>query len=184
MTVYKCFAGDQKKENVDYILSTEDNREVIIFLTVLWNQDYNQRFGWKNLFSSPSGFTYIVFNMERHLARPAFLAVFINQDNQYQQNKLEKNIMIKHKWDVKACFERYNTNEKHKAIILFYFFPVQFICSWGLVLNLFHCQDTQVYKDRLILWLWTLQVTDISILSFTFFEVYKNKIVLLRARAS
>lgn len=112
----------KKKENVDYILSTEDNREVIIFLTVLWNQDYNQRFGWKNLFSSPIGFTYIVFNMERHLARPAFLAVFINQDNQYQQNKLEKNIMIKHKWDVKACFERYNTNEKHKAIILFYFF--------------------------------------------------------------
>lgn len=141
MTIYKCSAGDQKRENVDYILSTEDNREVIILLTVLWNQDYNQCFGRKkSVFLTQWFYKHSVFNMERYLACPTSLAVFINQDNQYQQNKQEKNIMIKHKWDMKEYFQRYNTNEKHKTII---FFPEWFICSWWIFPNLFHSQDIQ-----------------------------------------
>lgn len=56
--------------------------------------------------------------MEIYLACPTFLAVFINQEYQYQQNEREINIMIKPKWDVKECFQKYNTNENHKIIFL------------------------------------------------------------------
>lgn len=49
----------------------------------------------KSIFLTRWFYILSVFNMERYLACPASLAVFINQDNQYQQNKQEKNIMIK-----------------------------------------------------------------------------------------
>lgn len=65
------------------------------------------------LLSSSSDFYILsVFNMERSLACPAFLVMVVNQDNLYQQNKWEINIMIKHKWDVKEYFQSHNTNEK------------------------------------------------------------------------
>lgn len=120
--------------------------------------------------------------MERYLACPGPLAVFINQDNQYQQNKQEKNIMIKHKWDVKEYFQRYNTNEKHKTIILF-FFPEWFICSCRIFPNLFYSQNTEELQRSINILAPTLKVMSIFKSSFAFFEVYKNKIVLLNASA-
>lgn len=86
----------ETKENLDSISSTEDKQEVIISLIVLQNQDYDQCFGWeKSIFFTQQFYILSVFNMERYLARPASLALFINQVNHYQQNKQEENIMIK-----------------------------------------------------------------------------------------
>lgn len=94
----------------------------------------------KNLFSSPSGFTSIVSLIWKGIwLVQASLAVFINQDNPYQQKKQGK-MLWQHKWDMKNIFQRYNTNEKHKTII---FFPEWFICSWWIFQNLFHSQDIQ-----------------------------------------
>lgn len=86
----------------------------------------------KSIFLTQWFYILSVFNMERYLACPTSLAVFINQDNQYQQNKQEKNIMIKCKWDVKEYFQRYNTNEKHKTILSFFFSKVIYLLRQNL----------------------------------------------------
>lgn len=116
----------KKKPNVDYISSTEGNWEVIysLLLSVLWLG--------KSIFLTQWFYILSVFNMERYLACPASLAVFINQDNQYQQNKQEKNIMIKCKWAVKGYFQKSNTNEKHRTIIFIFFSKVIYLLRKNL----------------------------------------------------
>lgn len=145
----------RKKENVDYISSTGDNWEVIIFFTVLWNQHYDQHLGGgKSVFFTQCFYVLSVFNMERYLACPAFLAVFINQDNQYQQNKQKINIMINHKRYVKEYFQRYSTNEKHKTIIFFQSDLYAHAETFQIGFTLTILKD---YKDIFIFCLWTLK---------------------------
>lgn len=140
MATYKCSAGDKKKKKMLIIFHQQrTNREVIMLLTVLWNQDYNQSFGWeKSIFLTKWFYILSIFNRERHLACPNSLAVFINQDNLYQQNKQEKNIMIKYEiW--KNCFK--GTILMKNIGLLFHFYPKCFICSCRIFPKLFHFQD-------------------------------------------
>lgn len=143
----------RKKENVDYILSTEDTERSLGSLLFYETKTIISPWSEKSIFLTQWFYRHSVFNMERHLACPTSLAVFINQDNQYQQNKQEKNIMIKHKWDVKEYFQKYNTNEKHKTIIFFQSNLSAHKESFQICSTLRILKD---YKDVLVFWRWTL----------------------------
>ena len=83
---------------------------------------------------------------------------------------------------MKEYFQRYNTNEKHKTIIFFQSNLSAPKESFQICSTLRILKD---YKDVLVFWRWThIKVTYIFKSSLTLFEVCKNEIVLLRARAS
>ena len=183
MAIYKHSIGDQKKERKCwlYLINRGQLGSRHIFFAVLWNQYYGQHLGGgQSIFFTQWFYILSVFNMERYLACPAFLAVFINQDNQYQQNKQKINIMIKHKRYVKEYFQRYSTNEKHKTIIFFQSDLYAHAESFQIGFILIILKD---HEDIFIFCLWALRVTCILKSSFTLFEVCKNKIDLLSANA-
>lgn len=136
VTIYKCSTGGKEKK--EKILIKSYQQRIIgksLYSSVFYESNtlINISFGGLSIFFTQWFYILNVFNMERYLACLAFLIVFINQDHQYQQNKQKVNIMIKHKWDMKEHFQRYNTNEKHKTIV--FFFPEWFLCSHSIFPN-------------------------------------------------
>lgn len=134
MAIYKCSAGNKQNKTKTMLIISHQQRITGKSYTpyLSCNQNYSQCFGWKkSVFLTQWFYTFSVFNMERYLACPTSLAVFINQDNQYQQNKQEKNIMIKCERR-KSIFRSTILMKNIKPIFYYFFSKMTYLLSQNL----------------------------------------------------